>query len=890
MKTTWQNRSQKSLLALAVSSAIFSAYSQAQTAAETAADKAKKDAAAVETTIEKIEVRGFGATLGKSLLQKKVADSVVEIVSTDDLGSLPDVTIADALGRLPGVAAERDRGNASSISIRGMGPRLNMATMQGREIVSAEPSREVRYEQFPAELINSVEVYKSPLASQVEGGISGLVNMNFVSPLAKDKRIINVTGHLMDYQLGHDIDGADASGHKGSFSYVDQWSETFGVVLGLTYQDQPSLQRETSSWAYNKNTADQGDVNGDGIREAAPWGGKTATKLGDNQRTGAMTILEWQASEQLNLKYDLFYSEFDIEELEDQFWFDGWGNWGGGGNWNYNNSAAKPQIITKADGSQQLTGGGMLWGAHSANNATWFQANELLSTGLKSVWEGDVWTISSDLGYSEASIKSRWVNVTSSYSGPTPLDVQWSTAGGRLGVVVNEDISKPEYYKVNGMTVDSDRDLTDEMSSLKLDFERRIDHALIESVSFGGRFSDREKDNDVQSWWQAVKNPNVSNYGRRYALGGGLQSPDMYGFNNWGDLVQQAFGGIDNRSAYSKTDQDRINSWFVSEKNQAVYGMVRLNSELFGFSYTGNAGIRLVKTESESSGYQFKDNKYSPVSVDHSYTEVLPSLNLNFALNDETQLRVGLSRALARPPLVEMRTGFQLDSQSPVKTGSGGNPLLDPFVANQLDIGVEYYLSEDQALTVSTFFKDLESHIGSSTDKLTLNGVTYDFTGPVNGDGGQIKGFEMMYQQAFKNLPAPFDGLGFYANYSYTDSNVYEFVPKDNPLPLGGLSKDVANLTLWYYKAGFDAKVSYNYRSGFTRVGSWTPSEINSIDAETTLDASVSYEVNSQLKLMLQGQNLTNEASTSYFDNDPSRIGSYLDWGRRFLIGFSYSM
>ncbi len=899
MKTTlqssWQLRVPQSMLAMAISAALLSTGAQAQTTQNSVTEADKKPQTTSDADIETIEVRGFGSTLGKSLLQKKTAESVVEIVSTDDLGSLPDVTIADALGRLPGVAAERDRGNASSISIRGMGPRLNMATMQGREIVSAEPSREVRYEQFPAELINSVEVYKSPMASHVEGGISGLVNMNFVSPLAKNKRMLNVTGHVMDYQLGHDIAGADATGQKGSFSYVDQWHDNFGVVLGLTYQDQPSLQRETSSWAYNKNTADQGDVNGDGIREAAPWGGKTATKLGDNQRSGAMSILEWQATEQLNLKYDVFYSEFDIEELEDQFWFDGLGNWAGEKNWNYNNSASKPQIITKADGSQQLTGGGLLWGAHSANNATWFQANELLSTGLKSVWQGDVWTISSDLGYSEARIESRWVNVTSSYNGPTPLDVQWSTTGGRFGVVVTPDISKPEYYQINGMTVDSDRDLTDEMASLKLDFERDIDHDIIERLSFGGRISDRDKDNDVQSWWQAVKNPtfvaqNAGSYGRRYELGGGLVAPDMYGFGHWGDVVQQAFGGIDHRSAYAKTDQDRINSWFVNEQNQALYTMVRLNSELFGFSYTGNAGIRWVNTRSQSRGYQFKDNVYAPVTVDHSYTELLPSLNLNLALSEQTQLRMGLSRALARPPLVEMRTGFQLDSQSPVKTGSGGNPLLDPFIANQLDLGVEYYFADDHALTVSTFFKDMASHIGSSTDKLTLNGVTYDFTGPQNGDGGQIKGVEVMYQYAFKQLPAPFDGLGFYANYSYTDSNVYEFVPKDNPLPLGGLSKDVANLTLWYYRNGVDAKVSYNYRSAFTRVGSWVPSEINTINAETTLDASLSYEVNSQLKVMLQGQNLTNEASTSYFDNDPSRIGSYFDWGRRMLIGFSYSM
>ncbi len=873
----------KTALAIAISPILLSAAAAAQQTAPL--QNAEKD-------IEVIEVKGFGATLGKSLRQKQLADSVVEIVSTDDLGSLPDVTIADAIARLPGVAAERDRGNPSSISIRGMGPRLNMATMNGREIVSAEPSREVRYEQFPAELINSVEVYKSPLASHVEGGISGLVNMNFVSPLAVGKQRINVTGHWMDYQLGHDLAdaGADANGHKESFSYVDQFNDNFGVVFGLTYQDQPSLQRETSSYGYNKNPANQGDVNGDGIKEAAPWGGKAATKLGDNQRTGAMSIFEWQASEKLNVKYDVFYSEFDITEREDQFWFDGWGNWNGSANWNYNNSASPAQIITKADGSQQLTGGGVLWGTHSANNATWFQANELLSTGLKSVWTGETWTISADLGYSEASIESRWVNITSSFNGTPPLDVQWNTQGGRLAVIVDKDISNPASYQINGMTVDSDRELTDEMTSTKLDFERSIEWLAVDSLSFGARVSDREKNNDVISWWQAVTNSNLTDYGHSYDLGGGFVAPALYGFKNWQSVADQGFGGIGNRNGREKQQQDQLNSWFVSETNSAAYAMVKLNSEIWGLPYTGNAGLRLVHTSSTSSGHQLKNGVFGPISVDHSYTELLPSLNLNISIDEQTQVRVGLSRALARPPLIEMRTGFQLDSQSPVKTGSGGNPSLDPFVANQLDIGLEYFFAENHAFTTSVFFKDLDSHIGSQTDVLTVDGVDYDFTGPMNGDGGQIKGFEVMYQQAFTALPAPFDGLGVYSNYSYTDSNVTEFVPVENPLPLGGLSKHVANFTLWYYRQGLDAKLSYNYRSSFTRVGSWTPTEINTIRAEGTLDASLSYEVNEQLKVMLQGQNLTNEASQSYFDNDVTRPGSYLEWGRRYLIGFSYSM
>lgn len=879
------------VMALAIAQCLAIQNVQAQTATEQQAAAQPQSAEADQ--VETIVVRGFGATLSKSLQQKKFAESSVEIISTDDLGQLPDVTIADALARLPGVAAERDRGNASSLSIRGLGPRLNIATMNGREIVSAEPSRDVRYEQFPAELINSVEVYKSPMANNVEGGIAGLVNMNFVSPLSRETRLISLSGNLMQYDLGDDLSGADSSGKKAAFAYVDKLSDNFGVVFGLSYQDQPSVQRGTEFYSYNNNPAEQGDINEDGITEAAPWGGKSGTKVGDIERLGMLTILEWEPTDRLNLKYDLFYSQFDIEEREDQFWFDGWGNWQGSNNWGYQNSASAPTIITKADGSQQLTGGGILWGAHSANNATWFQENELISTGLKSIWTGDVWTVSADVGYSEASIKSRWVNITSAYSGPTPLDVRWNNTGEQLQIWVDDHISQPENYMISGMNVDTDRDLTDEMVSLKLDFERSIDWGVFETLVLGGRVTDRDKNNDVISWWQQpVADHGLTDYGYSYAIGGDFVSPDLYGFNNWHQVAQQGFGGIDDRSQYEKGPLDLAGSWRVEETNSAAYAMLKMVGEIGSIPYTGNVGLRYVHTSSTSSGYQLMNiTDYSPVTDEHSYSKLLPSLNMVFSLTEEAQLRLGLSRAMSRPPLIEMRSGFELNTQQDgVNTGSGGNAKLNPFVADQLDLGLEYYWNEDTAAAVSVFFKDLSSHIGVSVEKVTVDGTEYDFTRPVNGNGGQIRGFELMYQQAFKMLPGWLDGLGVYANYSFTDTNITEFTPVANPFPLGGLSRHVGSATLWYYRAGFDAKVSYNYRSANTSVGSWGTTEMTRTRAESTVDASISYEFTENFKVMLQGQNLTNELSLSYFDNDPSRPAHYREWGRRYLLGFQLTM
>lgn len=882
-----------------------------------------------EEQIEVIEVKGFGASLGKALRKKRFADSVVEVISSDDLGVLPDVSITDSLVRLPGIAASRDRGNASRISIRGMGPRLSIATMNDREIVSAEPSRDVRFEQFPAELIDSVEVYKSPLASKAEGGISGLVNMNFVSPLSKDERSIAVTGHIMNNDLGDDLPGTDGNGHKASFSYIDQFSDTFGIAVGLTYQDQPSLERGVQSWDYN-NGDNRGDINSNGVPEHAPWGVMAKSKRGSNERVGGLAIIEWQPNESFTMKGDLFYSQFDIEERDDQMGPGNLGNWwdndapeGGWAADAYRNGSYK--IVPHADGTEQLVAGSQ-WGGLDVSTPTWFQTNEMLSTGLKSTYVGDVWKVTIDVGYSEASIESVWVDVDPLYVGDA-YELGFNVEGTDAAEIIvhNGDISNPDNYSLGSvsevwyeaddgswyavnefapatMNGEGDKILTDEMYNINVDFERDVEWGIFETISLGARYTDRTKENDqIQDWERlAIEDHGLTDYGMSYDIGGGYNVPEIYTFKNWTEVANTAFGGYTNPG--DRSNKDLLASWTLKEANTAAYVMLNMSGEIGDIPFTGNLGLRYAKTEVESIGHEqgtewIQDdngNWYlpgpTPVNVEHDYDEWLPSLNMVFNITDDSQIRLGLARTMARPPLLEMRTGFSLDKTALPPTANGGNPTLDPYVANQLDLGYEYFWGDNSAATVNFFYKDLESHIGLASGTVEFDGVEYAFTGPVNGDGGTIQGFELLYQQAFDMLPAPFDGLGVYANYSYTDSDVMEFKPENNPYILGGLSEDIASLTLWYDKAGFDARISYNYRSEYTGINSWIPSNVNLNAAETTVDASIGYQVTENLKLTLQGQNLTNEPSVNYWDNDYSKPAYNVEWGRRILVGFQFSM
>jgi iron complex outermembrane receptor protein len=158
--------SKKKLLSKAIAFALIGSTASPLFAAE---EKIKEK---VEETIEVIEVKGFRQSLASSIAIKQESTSFVEAISAEDIGKLPDVSIAESLSRLPGLAGQRVNGRAQVISIRGMGPDFTTTLLNGRQQASSGDNRAPEFDQYPSELINGAVVYKSADASVVGMGLA----------------------------------------------------------------------------------------------------------------------------------------------------------------------------------------------------------------------------------------------------------------------------------------------------------------------------------------------------------------------------------------------------------------------------------------------------------------------------------------------------------------------------------------------------------------------------------------------------------------------------------------------------------------------------------------------------------------------------------------------
>lgn len=374
----------------------------------------------------------------------------------------------------------------------------------------------------------------------------------------------------------------------------------------------------------------------------------------------------------------------------------------------------------------------------------------------------------------------------------------------------------------------------------------------------------------------------------------------------------KAFGILSNTGRYELTrdiPSARASIWSVREEDTAAYLQADFNLEVAGLPVRGDVGLRYVHTGQRSTGFQEASGTGVLVTVERDYENWLPALNLAFDPADDVVLRFAASKVMSRPALSQLIPSGSVNATGGGRLVTSGNPLLDPITADTLDATAEWYWAAGAIASVGFFYKDIDTYIQTFRETRPFNtsglpdsvlaGTSalptdlFDFSQPVNTDGGPLKGVELNFQAPFRFLPGALANLGVLANYTYTDSQITYIINAvtgaTSELPLVGLSKHSANGTLYYEDSRLSARASANYRSSFVRqVPSRGGQDSTATGSQFNVDASVSYRLTDRLTLSLEGLNLTDTFEYYYEDSVAQRPEAYRHYGREFYLGVRY--
>lgn len=897
-------------LALVAAGASMHTYAADDTTAQSTATK--------DENIEVIQVTGIRRSLQESQSLKMSSSSIVEAISAEDIGKLPDVSIAESLARLPGVSAQRLDGRANVISIRGMGPDFTTATLNGREQASVNDNRSVEFDQYPSELLNRVVVYKTPDASVMAQAIGGTVDMQTISPLSHGEQTIAVAvrGEMND--LGALNSGSDDKGYRGSISYIDQFADdTLGVAIGYARMMSPNQEERWQAWGYPDN------ANGDSVL----GGAKPFVRSSELERDGLLAVVEYAPNDRFHSTLDVYYSKFvDDQRLRGIEIPAAWGTNGG------------VVATTTVDG---LVTEGVIKGAEVVvRNDVNKRDADSLSLGWNNKFSvNDSWNLEADVSLSKANrtdIGMESYSGTGRGTGVGAVDDLSFAYNGKGGYVFdhNLDYADKNVIKLGdplgwGSPLGANTqdgfinkpEIEDELKSFRLSAEYVLDGGAIRSVEFGVNRTDRDKTKVDKGYYLTLKGYDGSADYTMTVPDKYLLDPTSLAFFGMGNVLSYDSLAFYNDGNYIETDVADVdlsratNSWAVQEKVTTGYVLANLESEVFGIPFTGNAGLQAVHTDQSSDGtvstVEAGKVILTPRTAGDSYVEWLPSLNLSFEVADSQVVRFAAARTLTRSRMDKMNANLNYSYTANPSSGNlnwngnAGNPELRPWLARQYDLGYENYFSDQGYFSVAVFYKDLENYVYNQftefdfstlfPQKPTDNPIG-NIDQPQNGEGGYVQGIEAAVSVDFGMFADVLGGFGTVLSGSYNDSEVKE-TPSSEPTTLPGLSEKTFNATVYYENSGFEARISSRYRSDF--LGEVTKISLQrenvNIKAETVVDAQVSYDFSESgieslygLSVLFQVNNLTNEPFTSYFGSDQRLVRDYQNYGRNFMLGANY--
>ncbi len=899
-----------------------------------------------------IVVSGLRASLERSQALKQNSSSVVEAISAEDIGKLPQASVADSLGRLAGLAGERRAGRVSGISVRGFREDFVGTTLNGRELIGIGDNRGVEYDLYPSEIVSSAVVYKTPDAGLTAIGIGGTVDIRTVRPLDAP-RTLTINGSFeQNGQKSKNPDFKD-SGYRLALSFSDKFADdTIGVALTAATTSSPTQDNFFSVWGYDAGAISSGPNQG----KFVPAGIDISSRSRVLKRDTIAGVLQFSPDDRFTATFDGLYINFSDKGISRGF---------------------IEALPVAANGSTVLSAGSTaVTSARTTGFNSVVRTDPLDKTGDLTVFGGNLHYDASDniemaLDLSRAKSKKSDTR-GESYSGL-----------GRAGLATQgPDNLRTWTYTDNGLVFSDNSQSFDDYDVVRLAGPQSwggslasitqlntpaataagvgfaqaqdgfVNTARFNETLSAGRFHTLFKfpDNFIKSVDVAVRvsehkkskvNQGFFLTASTYPLDGAIPEDARRGLAdlNWaglGNVVAYDALSLINSDFYTKWDAgslepDRLgDTYTIRETVWQPSIKAEFETTGTGIRVFGNVGVQAVITRQEGSGFNSLVGSNlrvlaTPVSDRANYTKVLPSANLNFDLGGGHTIRLAAAKVISRPRIDFLNPGSTVNFRNNVANVTNPDPALGPWVsrsgnaqlrpyeANQADLSYEYYFAPDGFISLTGFYKKLTNwnvatttvvdftqfyipgfHQAVSSNNLTtftpatFLGVNTTYTGGLEGD---VKGFEAQASLPFGHFIGALDGFGVVGGVAYTDGGL------DNGSAVPGLSKWVYQGTAYFEKAGFSARVSANKRSGWLsedRGGSNSISPVNRA-GQTLVDAQIGYDFKdsglsflSGLRLSLQGQNLTNEKDT-YVDTNSGLVTRVETFGRNFMLNATFS-
>lgn len=932
-----------SLRALAIASIAGFSVTAAHAQQPPAADAAKDPATDDETISTEITVTGVRAALDSAASIKRRSVLIVDSVSAEDIGKLPDVSIADSLARIPGVTAQRLEGRDQRLSIRGLGPDFSTTLLNGREQVTVGDNRGVEFDQYPSEFFRNVNVYKSADASLVPAGIAGTVDLRLLRPLDQPNRVVVLSLRGQVNELPRLNPDSTNLGYRASVTYVDQFAQdTLGIAVGFTATSIPSQNERYNAWGY------AGDAQG----RLRLGGAKPYVQSNVLNRYGVVATAEWNPNDRIHSTIDFLYSIFTetqrLRGIEFPLGFSG------------------DPVLTNA----QYTNGFLTSGTFS--NVTGVQRNDLnrrsadsFALGWNNVFKlTDSLRFTLDGSWSRATrtdfLLETYTGTGYNRSGRTDTVQVTQQPNGTYRIVPTLNyadatlfrITDPQGWGFNGTTTVVQAgflnrpSFTDDLKAIRAQLTGDIGGGFLKDWEVGFNFTRRQKDSAYTSFFLCPRGggtgctlnsgtptsapvPAEARLGSNVSLDY-LGVPQMltlnpeYVFNN---LLNSVF---DNRPGSLVRDNR------VTENVATAYARLNIDGRLGDKPIRGSIGLQAIHTRQSSDGTisSFQSVTLAngtqtgvvtvlPVTGVVNYWRVLPSATLSIELQPQFFVKLGASSTIVRPRLDQERINQEL-SVTPQNIGNpvalnspfssnGGNVQLRPYQSTNIDVSVEKYFSNGGYVALAGYFKDLNSFVEPSrsvtfdfsaaldqlnpTDRarVVANGWTVGLlSAPQNSGRGELLGAEFTVSLPFSTVTKALDGFGIFSSVSYNYSRLrYESNPNAN-ITLPGLSDFVTTNTAYYEKYGFQARLTYRYRSEFLGevAGLSANPTFRQVQAEDIMDAQIGYEFRSGFlkgfTILAQAKNLLDTPFITFQNNDPRQVVDYQRYGRDFYLGLTY--